>query len=50
MDFKWNTQAIDAIGGAAINLSGLSINDESFIPFILEQIGMLKISTSHITF
>jgi len=41
---------VETIGGVAVNLSGLSINDESFIPFILEQIDKLKVSTDYITF
>jgi len=43
-------QVVETIGGVAVNLSGLSISDESFMPFILEQIGKLKISTDYITF
>lgn len=45
-----NPHVVDTIGGVAVNLSGLSINDESFIPFILEQIALLEISTDYITF
>lgn len=45
-----NPCVIDEVGGVAINLSGLSINDESFMSFILEQLQALKVSTSYITF
>ncbi len=45
-----NPHVVDTIGGVAVNLSGLSVNDESFIPFILEQIEALEISTDYITF
>lgn len=41
---------IETIGGVAVNLSGLSINDESFIPYILGQIDGLQIPTDYITF
>jgi len=45
-----NPEVIDEIGGVAVNLSGLSINDESFIPFIMEQMEGLKIPTHYVTF
>ncbi len=45
-----NPHVIDTIGGVSVNLSGLSVNDASFIPFVLEQIDQLKVSTDYITF
>ncbi len=45
-----NPGVIDTIGGVAVNLSGLSVNDESFVPFILEQLEQLNVSTDYITF
>ena len=45
-----NPSVVDEVGGLAINLSGLSINDEAFVPFVIEQLKNLKISTDYITF
>ncbi len=47
---KQNPALLEETGGVAINLSGLSINDDSFIPFILEQIEHSGIPTSHLCF
>lgn len=48
--FNQNPALLKDIGGIAINLSGLSINDDSFIPFILEQIEQAAIPTEHLCF
>ena len=45
-----NPGVVNQIGGVAINLSGLSINDESFAPFVIEKLSTLNVPTDHITF
>ncbi len=50
MLLKDNPSLLELTGGVAINLSGLSINDDSFIPFILEQIENSGIPTHYLCF
>jgi len=47
---KDNPSLLEITGGVAINLSGLSINDESFIPFILDQVEKSGIPTHNLCF
>ncbi len=47
---KQNPILLEETGGVAINLSGLSVNDDSFITFILDQIENSGIPTSHLCF
>ncbi len=48
--FKQQPELLEQLGGIAINLSGLSINDESTIPFILEQLELSQLPPSRICF
>ncbi len=45
-----NPHVVDTIGGVAVNLYGLSFNDECFITFFLELLLALVISTDYISF
>ena len=43
-------ESLDAIGGFAINISGQSMNDESFADFVLEQFSESQTPTGKVTF
>jgi len=50
---KWmadNRSSLDNFGGFAINVSGHSVNDESFADFVLEQFSRMQAPTSKVCF
>jgi EAL domain-containing protein (putative c-di-GMP-specific phosphodiesterase class I) len=51
--FQWmisNRDKMDEIGGFAINLSGVSLNDDNFAAYILDQINKTKVPTDLVCF
>jgi diguanylate cyclase (GGDEF)-like protein len=51
--FKWmnaNPETVKKMGGCAINVSGFSLNDETFIEFVMEQIANLKVPKEAVCF
>lgn len=51
--FRWisdHHEVVDQIGGFAINLSGLSVNDETFADFLLSEIERFDIPTRRLCF
>ncbi len=48
--FKQHPSLLEKLGGIAINLSGLSVNDDNIIPFIMDQIKASQLPTSRICF
>ncbi|VAW89960.1 diguanylate cyclase/phosphodiesterase (GGDEF & EAL domains) with PAS/PAC sensor(s) [hydrothermal vent metagenome] len=48
--FKQHPSLLEKLGGIAINLSGLSINDNNIIPFIMDQLKASQLPTSRICF
>ncbi len=48
--FKNHPSHLDRLGGIAINLSGLSVNDDKIIPFIMDQLKASQLPASHICF
>ncbi len=48
--FKNNPSHLERLGGIAINLSGLSVNDDNIIPFIMDQLKASQLPTSQICF
>lgn len=48
--FKQHPSLLEKLGGIAVNLSGLSINDDNIIPFIMDQLKASQLPTSRICF
>ncbi len=48
--FKNHPSHLERLGGIAINLSGLSVNDENIIPFIMDQLKASQLPASRICF
>lgn len=48
--FKHHPSLLEKLGGIAINLSGLSVNDDNIIPFIMDQLKASQLPTSRICF